>query len=200
MTPKRILVTGAAGFIGSAVARRIIEATPHEVLVYDKLTYAGNLASLAPIEANARYRFLQADICDPVAARDAFDSFKPDWVMHLAAESHVDRSIDGPGEFIQTNSSALTSCCRRRSVFGAASRRKRRRLSASITFQPTKSSVRSAIRVCSARTRPMRPTRPIRPPRPAPTILSAPGITPTDCRWWRPIAPTITAPTTSRKS
>jgi dTDP-glucose 4,6-dehydratase len=103
MTPKRILVTGAAGFIGSAVARRIIEATPHEVLVYDKLTYAGNLASLAPIEANARYRFLQADICDPVAARDAFDSFKPDWVMHLAAESHVDRSIDGPGEFIQTN-------------------------------------------------------------------------------------------------
>ncbi len=120
MTPKRILVTGAAGFIGSAVARRIIEATPHEVLVYDKLTYAGNLASLAPIEANARYRFLQADICDPVAARDAFETFKPDWVMHLAAESHVDRSIDGPGEFIQTNVVGTASCCRRRSPIGAA--------------------------------------------------------------------------------
>jgi dTDP-glucose 4,6-dehydratase len=103
MTPKRILVTGAAGFIGSAVARRIIASTPHEVLVYDKLTYAGNLASLAPIASNPRYRFVQADICDPAAARAAFESFQPDWVMHLAAESHVDRSIDGPGEFIQTN-------------------------------------------------------------------------------------------------
>ncbi len=103
MASKRILVTGAAGFIGSAVARRIIQQTPHELLVFDKLTYAGNLASLAPIEADSRYRFQRGDICDAGAVRAAFDSFRPDWVMHLAAESHVDRSIDGPGEFIQTN-------------------------------------------------------------------------------------------------
>jgi dTDP-glucose 4,6-dehydratase len=100
---KRILVTGAAGFIGSAVARRIIGATPHQLLVYDKLTYAGNLASLTPIADDPRYAFIRGDICDAPAVRAAFETFQPDWVMHLAAESHVDRSIDGPGEFIQTN-------------------------------------------------------------------------------------------------
>ena len=100
---KRILVTGAAGFIGSAVARRIIGETPHQLLVYDKLTYAGNLASLAPIADDPRYAFVRGDICDAPAVRAAFETFQPDWVMHLAAESHVDRSIDGPGEFIQTN-------------------------------------------------------------------------------------------------
>ncbi len=103
MSNKRILVTGAAGFIGSAVARRIIRETPHEVLVFDKLTYAGNLASLAPIAADPRYGFVRGDICDASAVRAALKTFQPDWVMHLAAESHVDRSIDGPGEFIQTN-------------------------------------------------------------------------------------------------
>lgn len=99
----RILVTGGAGFIGSALVRRIIRDTPHTVLVYDKLTYAGNLASLAPVAADARYAFVRADICDPAAARAALESFRPDWVMNLAAESHVDRSIDGPAAFIQTN-------------------------------------------------------------------------------------------------
>ena len=103
MASKRILVTGAAGFIGSAVARRIIRETPHSLLVFDKLTYAGNLASLAPIAGDPRYSFIRGDICDASAVRDALISFQPDWVMHLAAESHVDRSIDGPGEFIQTN-------------------------------------------------------------------------------------------------
>jgi dTDP-glucose 4,6-dehydratase len=103
MPKRRILVTGGAGFIGSAVARRIISDTPHDLLVFDKLTYAGNLASLAPAAASERYRFAQADICDAAAVREALEGFRPDWVMHLAAESHVDRSIDGPGEFIQTN-------------------------------------------------------------------------------------------------
>ena len=103
MASKRILVTGGAGFIGSAVARRIIRETPHSLLVFDKLTYAGNLASLAPISDDPRYHFVRGDICDAKAVRAAFESFRPDWVMHLAAESHVDRSIDGPGEFIQTN-------------------------------------------------------------------------------------------------
>ena len=99
----RILVTGGAGFIASALVRRIIESTEHEVLVYDKLTYAGNLASLAPVERDVRYSFVRADICDPRAARDALQRFRPDWVMNLAAESHVDRSIDAPAAFIETN-------------------------------------------------------------------------------------------------
>jgi dTDP-glucose 4,6-dehydratase len=99
----RILVTGGAGFIGSALVRRIIADTEHEVLVYDKLTYAGNLASLAPVARDPRYSFVQADICDAQAARAALQKFQPHWVMNLAAESHVDRSIDAPAAFIETN-------------------------------------------------------------------------------------------------
>lgn len=100
---QRILVTGGAGFIGSAVARLIIRETQAEILVVDKLTYASNLAALKEVADSSRYSFLQADICDADAMRQALGSFKPDAVMNLAAESHVDRSIDGPGEFIQTN-------------------------------------------------------------------------------------------------
>jgi dTDP-glucose 4,6-dehydratase len=103
MMSKRILVTGGAGFIGSAVARHIIRDTPHQVLVADKLTYAGNLDSLAPVSNDPRYAFVQADITDAPKMRELLEGFAPDLVMHLAAESHVDRSIDGPGEFIQTN-------------------------------------------------------------------------------------------------
>ncbi len=100
---KRILVTGGAGFIGSAVVRHIIRETPHQVLVVDKLTYAGNLDSLTPVSNDPRYAFVRADVADAPRMRELFESFAPDAVMHLAAESHVDRSIDGPGEFIQTN-------------------------------------------------------------------------------------------------
>ena len=100
---RRYLVTGGAGFIGSAVVRHLLNETPHEVLVVDKLTYAGNMDNLAPIAENPRYRFACADICDADSMRDLLAAFTPDIVMHLAAESHVDRSIDGPGEFIQTN-------------------------------------------------------------------------------------------------
>ncbi|MPR08696.1 dTDP-glucose 4,6-dehydratase [Microvirga tunisiensis] len=103
MTIKRILVTGGAGFIGSAVARHLIADTPHQVLVLDKLTYAGNLDSLQPIETSPRYQFEQADILDAPKVGETIAAFRPDSIMHLAAESHVDRSIDGPGAFIQTN-------------------------------------------------------------------------------------------------
>ncbi len=99
----KILVTGGAGFIGSAVIRHIIKNTDDSVVNVDKLTYAGNLESLVEVEDNARYTFAQVDICDRAALGKVFAEFRPDAVMHLAAESHVDRSIDGPADFIETN-------------------------------------------------------------------------------------------------
>jgi dTDP-glucose 4,6-dehydratase len=100
---KRIIVTGGAGFIGSALVRYLINDTDSHILNVDKLTYAGNLQSLVSIETNPRYEFVQGDICDAELLDKLFEQFQPDFVMHLAAESHVDRSIDGPSEFITTN-------------------------------------------------------------------------------------------------
>ncbi|RMO00506.1 dTDP-glucose 4,6-dehydratase [Pseudomonas cannabina] len=99
----RILVTGGAGFIGSALIRHLIYNTEHDVLNFDKLTYAGNLESLQSIATNTRYEFVQADICDQAKVSAVLERFAPHAIMHLAAESHVDRSIDGPAEFVQTN-------------------------------------------------------------------------------------------------
>lgn len=99
----RIIVTGGAGFIGSALVRHLVLDRNYSVLNIDKITYAGNLASLRSVALRSNYEFLQADICDRKAMDDAVSSFKPDRIMHLAAESHVDRSITGAAEFIQTN-------------------------------------------------------------------------------------------------
>lgn len=99
----RILVTGGAGFIGSALVRYLVSEVGAEVLNLDKLTYAGNLASLEPVKGANNYSFVQADICDRDVVVSAINGFTPDHIMHLAAESHVDRSITGAGEFVQTN-------------------------------------------------------------------------------------------------
>ena len=99
----RIFITGGAGFIGSALVRHLIENCTHEVLNFDKLTYAGTLTTIKAVATSNRYRFVQGDICDAEAVRAAISEFHPQVITHLAAESHVDRSIDGPGAFIQTN-------------------------------------------------------------------------------------------------
>ncbi|MEH6707432.1 MAG: dTDP-glucose 4,6-dehydratase [Alloalcanivorax venustensis] len=99
----KVLVTGGAGFIGSAVIRHILSHTDDSVVNVDKLTYAGNLESLAAVSGSERYRFEQVDICDQAALERVFAAHRPGAVMHLAAESHVDRSIEGPAAFVQTN-------------------------------------------------------------------------------------------------
>src|SRR5947207_12034545 len=98
-----IVVTGGAGFIGSNLVRHLLRHTSHSVVNLDKITYAGNLDSLADLWTDSRHVFVQADIADAAAMREALQRHSPDAVIHLAAESHVDRSIDGPGDFIQTN-------------------------------------------------------------------------------------------------
>lgn len=110
-----IFVTGGAGFIGSALIRHLIQTTEHHVLNVDKLTYAGNLESLACIQSHPRYQFAQYDIQDAAALQTLLQNFQPDAIMHLAAESHVDRSLDGPATFIQTNivgTCTLLECAR----------------------------------------------------------------------------------------
>jgi dTDP-glucose 4,6-dehydratase len=99
----RVIVTGGAGFIGSAVCRLFVEKLGYDVLVVDKLTYAGNLASLAPVASRRSFRFEKKDICDAQAMRSILAEFRPSAILHLAAESHVDRSISGPGAFVHTN-------------------------------------------------------------------------------------------------
>ena len=103
MNKKKILITGGAGFIGSAVIREIINNTDHHILNIDKLTYAGNEESLLSIDDSPRYIFEKVDILNENEIKRIFHQYQPDLIMHLAAESHVDRSIDGPNDFIQTN-------------------------------------------------------------------------------------------------
>ena len=197
----RILVTGGAGFIGSAVARRIVNHTPHEVMVYDKLTYAGNLASLAAVARDPRFAFVRGDICDRAAVDAALRDFRPHWIMNLAAESHVDRSIDGPAEFIHTNVVGTGVMLEAALAYWTAADAGNPRGVPLPSYLDGRG-VRFAWgpRACFTKTRPMRRTRLIRPRKRARTISSARGATPTICRPCRPTARTITGPITSRKS
>lgn len=99
----KFFITGGAGFNGSSLIRYLINETDHEVLNFDKLTYAGNLKNLQEIENNSRYKFVHGDICDKDLVEKTLLEYKPNKIMHLAAESHVERSIDWPSEFIQIN-------------------------------------------------------------------------------------------------
>lgn len=101
--PRRVMITGGAGFIGSAVIRHLLQSTETSIQNVDKLTYAGNLEALAPVESNKRYHLIRADICDARAMRQVLEAFAPQAIMHLAAETHVDRSIGGPAAFVETN-------------------------------------------------------------------------------------------------
>jgi dTDP-D-glucose 4,6-dehydratase len=137
----KIIVTGGAGFIGSALVRHLVAHTDHQVLVVDKLTYAGNLASLASVQSHPRYHFSQTDICDHSAIANVFSNFDPDAVMHLAAESHVDRSIVGPPISSTPMLLVAMSCSRPRSRIGASSARWRR-ISGSCMSPPMRSMAR----------------------------------------------------------
>ena len=176
-----ILVTGGAGFIGSAVVRRLIATTPATVVNVDKLTYAGNLESLTAVAGDPRYRFERADICDGPALRRVFDEHQPTAVLHLAAESHVDRSIDGPAEFIETNVVGTFRLLEEAGATGPRWKARRATTSASCTSPPTRCSARSGPRAASPRPRPTRPTRHTPPARPHPIISCVRGTTRSVC-------------------
>ena len=202
----KILVTGGSGFIGSNLVRLLVEEKGESVINLDKLTYAGNSESLADLEGNSNYTFEQVDLCDAAALSAVFAKHQPDAVMHLAAESHVDRSIDGPGEFIQTNiigtfnllqassrilEASLTqsqeSASRLRADLSSTKTQQNCRQAASVssTSPPTKSTARSQqTPPASPRRTPTIRTRHIPPRRPRPITSPAPGPTPTDCRCW----------------
>lgn len=135
MALKRILITGGAGFIGSAVVRHVIENTQDHAIVVDCLTYAGNLESLAGVANSERYAFEQVNICDRTALDKVFAEHKPDVVMHLAAESHVDRSIDGPAAFIETNIVGTYTLLEAARHYWSALEESQKRLFVSTTFQ-----------------------------------------------------------------
>jgi dTDP-glucose 4,6-dehydratase len=188
----RVIVTGGAGFIGSALVRHLVLDKGYDVLNVDALTYAGNLASLRAVEGKANYRFLKPTSATARRWSEAVAEFRPDRIMHLAAESHVDRSITGAADFIQTNIIGTFTLLETARAIGRRSRAPRRTRSASSTSRPTRSMARSATRACSPRKRPTIRARLIRRRRRRPTTSPRRGSGPTACRSWSPTARTIT--------
>jgi dTDP-glucose 4,6-dehydratase len=197
---KTLLITGGAGFIGSAVIRHLIRNTDHRVVNVDCLTYAGNLDSLATVSADPRYSFEKVDIRDAAEVNRLFAQYQPDGIMHLAAESHVDRSIHGPAEFIQTNivgTYTLLEAARPTGTGWPATKRPAFRFHHISTDEVYGSLGDTGLFTETTPTSPIPPTPPARP---RPTIWCAPGTTPTACRWSPPTARTITARITFPRS
>ena len=195
-----IFVTGGAGFIGSAVIRHLLDDTEAQVVNIDKLTYASSPNSIPRAADHARYRFAHVDICNGPALRRLFDIHQPNYVMNLAAESHVDRSIDGPSEFIQTNIVGTFTLLQEALRYWRKLDPSLQSASAFITYRRMRCSARSVPKACSPRPRPTRPTLPIPHPKPRPITSSVHGARPMGFLRFLPIARTITAPITFRRS
>lgn len=175
----KIIVTGGAGFIGSAVARHIINNTQDQILILDSLTYAGNLESLDTIATSERYKFEYVDICNRQELDRVFAEFQPDAVMHLAAESHVDRSIDGPAAFIETNIVGTYTLLEAARQYWLALDDSAKKLSVSIISQPMRfMAIYTGRKTCLPKPRLMRQVVLTQPRKPQVIILSELGCVP----------------------
>jgi dTDP-glucose 4,6-dehydratase len=195
------LITGGAGFIGSAVCRHICSDLSNNVTNVDKLTYAGNLASLRAIENQHNYRFEQADVCDDASILAILKRDEIDVVMHLAAESHVDRSIDSPAAFIETNVIGTFRMLNAALEYyrGLPAERKERFRFHHISTDEVFGDLPFDSGIFTEET-PYAPSPPTPPPRQRRTIWCAPGTRPTGCPSFFPIAPTITGRSISRRN
>ena len=196
----RVIVTGGAGFIGSALVRYLVLEKGFDVLTLDALTYAGCKASLRAVEGRNNHRFLEADICDRAAMDTAIAGFRPDRIMHLAAESHVDRSITGAADFIQTNVVGTFTLLEAARCYwnGLAVEAKAGFRFLHVSTDEVYGSLGGE--GLFQETTPYDPVRPTRLRRPHRTTWPRLGNAPTDCRSSSPTARTTTAPITSPKS